>query len=838
MASSCQIRFEASIERLLDEELTAKLAHPNEVGRATRVEGVHARYIEFAKRTLPRKMSLDGMRIVMDCANGAAYKVAPEALWELGADVVAIGDKPNGTNINEDCGSTSTAQLCRKVAETRADIGIALDGDADRLIVVDQNSNVIDGDQIMALVSEFWNKTNRLAGGGVVATVMSNLGLERFLNDQKLDLIRTQVGDRYVVQHMREHGFNLGGEQSGHMIMSDFATTGDGLVAALQVLAVVQAEDKPEQNHLLRVMAEGDDEVLIENVVNDIVAVVQKAAAKEVVMRSFKKLSLVAAALMASTAMVQAADLIPAPTHDLPPEVVPVDPIAGPTLNGIITGSELDSSFVLKGGIGYQVNDYFRVDATVAYHGDVDSSGSSRSIFSAAGPVQCNFAAIGELCNFSDQQELQTTVFLANAYVDLGTVNGFTPYLGGGVGAAKVNYGRLTNTQNCVTPGTCGVDGLTESHDNVSETRFAWAIHAGASYDINCKLKADVGYSYTRVERGGAFGYSDTQVGLGASGVQGFDQGIDIHSGTVGLRYALGDAGCHTPVEHPQVGITTQGVVSKTPSEGYTDVEYGSGWYLRGDITYNIDGRSNNSFRSVSDLDRTVQADYDDAVGARVGFGYYVAPNVRLEISAESILDSDFGSVRGINFSGQRDLDIIIDPVAGTTAPETVFFDSAGNVTGTTAGLFTGATTNAISGREVFDAEYSASSLIVNGYYDLAQVGQFKPYVGLGAGIGRINYSQTRTLTCSPGTGETCAGGLPGAVVETTSVLTDEYWTYAYQLSVGTAIAVDDRTSIDIGYSYTGFGEGDDLTYADGTGIDAEGVRIHQIRAGIRYDIW
>ena len=325
-------KIEASIERLLDEELTAKLAHPNEVGRATRVEGVHARYIEFAKRTLPRKMSLEGMRIVMDCANGAAYRVAPEALWELGADVVAIGDKPNGTNINEDCGSTSTAQLCRKVAETRADIGIALDGDADRLIVVDQNSNVIDGDQIMALVSEFWNKTNRLAGGGVVATVMSNLGLERFLNDQKLDLIRTQVGDRYVVQHMREHGFNLGGEQSGHMIMSDFATTGDGLVAALQVLAVVQAENKPvsevcrkfepvpqlmknvryasgqpledklvkevigeAENRLgtsgrlvirasgteplIRVMAEGDDEVLIENVVNDIVAVVQKAAA-------------------------------------------------------------------------------------------------------------------------------------------------------------------------------------------------------------------------------------------------------------------------------------------------------------------------------------------------------------------------------------------------------------------------------------------------------------------------------------------------------------------------------------------------------------------------------
>ncbi len=325
-------KIEVNIERLLDEELTAQLAHPNEVGRATRVEGVHARYIEFAKRTLPRKMSLEGMRIVMDCANGAAYKVAPEALWELGADVVAIGDQPNGTNINEDCGSTSTAQLCRKVRETRADIGIALDGDADRLIVVDQNSNVVDGDQIMALVSEYWHKTDRLAGGGVVATVMSNLGLERFLNDQRLNLIRTQVGDRYVVQHMREHGFNLGGEQSGHMIMSDFATTGDGLVAALQVLAVVQAENKPvsevcrkfepvpqmmknvryangqpledklvkeaineAENRLgnsgrlvirasgteplIRVMAECDDEALVENVVNDIVAVVQKVAA-------------------------------------------------------------------------------------------------------------------------------------------------------------------------------------------------------------------------------------------------------------------------------------------------------------------------------------------------------------------------------------------------------------------------------------------------------------------------------------------------------------------------------------------------------------------------------
>ncbi len=325
-------KIESSIEQLLDEELTTQLADSNDIGRATRVEGVHARYIEFAKRTLPRKLTLEGMRIVMDCANGAAYKVAPEALWELGADVVPIGNKPNGTNINLDCGSTSTGQLCKAVHDTRADIGIALDGDADRLIVVDQNSNIIDGDQIMALISQYWHKNNKLAGGGVVATVMSNLGLERFLNDQKLNLIRTQVGDRYVVQHMREHGFNLGGEQSGHMIMSDFATTGDGLVAALQVLAVVQAENKPvsdvcrkfepvpqlmknvryangeplEDNlvkeaileaenrlgnsgrlvirasgtePLIRVMAEGDDKNLVENVVDDIVEVVQKVAA-------------------------------------------------------------------------------------------------------------------------------------------------------------------------------------------------------------------------------------------------------------------------------------------------------------------------------------------------------------------------------------------------------------------------------------------------------------------------------------------------------------------------------------------------------------------------------
>ncbi|MEM8651810.1 MAG: phosphoglucosamine mutase [Pseudomonadota bacterium] len=238
-------QIESSIEALLGEDLSEKLASYADIGRAKRIEGVDARYIEFAKRTLPRNLSLEGLRIVMDCANGAAYKVAPEALWELGAEVIPIGVEPNGTNINLECGSTSTGALCRKVKETRADIGIALDGDADRVIIADETGRVIDGDQIMAVVSEFWNNSDRLVGGGVVATVMSNLGLERFLNEQGLQLARTQVGDRYVVEHMRTHGYNLGGEQSGHMVMSDFATTGDGLVAALQVLTVVQATNKP-----------------------------------------------------------------------------------------------------------------------------------------------------------------------------------------------------------------------------------------------------------------------------------------------------------------------------------------------------------------------------------------------------------------------------------------------------------------------------------------------------------------------------------------------------------------------------------------------------------------
>ncbi|MCV0394628.1 MAG: phosphoglucosamine mutase [Rhizobiaceae bacterium] len=232
--------IETSIEALLDQEVDMKLAASAELGRAKRIDGVHDRYIEFAKRTLPRSMSLAGLRVVVDCANGAAYKVAPAALWELGAEVVAINVEPNGMNINFECGSTHPESLSKKVHEVRADIGIALDGDADRMVLVDEAGTVIDGDQIMALIAESWHEAGRLAGGGVVATVMSNLGLERFLGGFGLGLHRTKVGDRYVVEHMRAHGFNIGGEQSGHIVLSDFSTTGDGLVSALQVLACIK----------------------------------------------------------------------------------------------------------------------------------------------------------------------------------------------------------------------------------------------------------------------------------------------------------------------------------------------------------------------------------------------------------------------------------------------------------------------------------------------------------------------------------------------------------------------------------------------------------------------
>jgi phosphoglucosamine mutase len=237
--------LEGQIEELLEKDMTAQLAKSQEIGRAKRVEGDIYRYIEHAKRTLPRDVTLQGLRVAIDCANGAAYKVAPLALWELGADVVTIGNEPNGTNINLDCGSTHPAALSKKVNEVRADIGIALDGDADRVLIVDENGTVIDGDQLMAVIADSWATDGMLKGGGIVATVMSNLGLERYLNGRGLNLHRTKVGDRYVVEHMRQHGFNVGGEQSGHLVLSDFGTTGDGLVAALQILACVKRQGKP-----------------------------------------------------------------------------------------------------------------------------------------------------------------------------------------------------------------------------------------------------------------------------------------------------------------------------------------------------------------------------------------------------------------------------------------------------------------------------------------------------------------------------------------------------------------------------------------------------------------
>jgi len=319
--------IEMRIETMLDQDIDIALADTDGLGRAKRVDGVHDRYIEFAKRTLPRSMSLAGLRIVVDCAHGAAYKVAPAVLWELGAEVITINAEPNGFNINQECGSTHPAGLAKKVHEVRADIGIALDGDADRMIIVDENGTVIDGDQVIALIAESWQQSGRLAGGGVVATVMSNLGLERFLGGLDLQLHRTQVGDRYVVEHMRANGLNVGGEQSGHIVLSDFSTTGDGLVSALQVLACIKRSNKPASEickkfepvpqllknvrysggkpldaapvkaaieaarqslgtsgrlvirpsgtePLIRVMAEGDDSRLVETVVNDIIGVI------------------------------------------------------------------------------------------------------------------------------------------------------------------------------------------------------------------------------------------------------------------------------------------------------------------------------------------------------------------------------------------------------------------------------------------------------------------------------------------------------------------------------------------------------------------------------------
>ncbi len=237
--------IESKIERLIDGDVAIKLAKPDALGRAKRVDDVMARYIEFAKMTLPRHLSLDGLRIVIDCANGAAYRVAPEALWELGAEVFSIGVEPDGFNINRRVGSTAPDALVKKVREMRADIGIALDGDADRVLIVDETGRVVDGDQLMAAVAEYWQEEGKLSKPGIVATLMSNLGLERWLATIGLSLARTAVGDRYVLEYMRQHGYNLGGEQSGHIILSDYVTTGDGLVAALQVIALVKRRNRP-----------------------------------------------------------------------------------------------------------------------------------------------------------------------------------------------------------------------------------------------------------------------------------------------------------------------------------------------------------------------------------------------------------------------------------------------------------------------------------------------------------------------------------------------------------------------------------------------------------------
>ncbi|GAA0657136.1 phosphoglucosamine mutase [Sphingomonas insulae] len=241
---------EMTIEQLIDSDVP--LSPSAQIGRARRIEDAQGRYIHFAKATFPDNLRLDGLRVVIDCANGAAYKVAPSALWELGADVVSIGVNPNGTNINRDVGSTAPQTLSETVVAAGADIGIALDGDADRLIIVDEKGQVVDGDQLMATIAASWARAGRLAGGGLVATVMSNLGLERHLSAQGLGLVRTAVGDRYVLEKMRGSGYNVGGEQSGHIILSDYGTTGDGLVAALQVLAELKRAGAPASEVLHR----------------------------------------------------------------------------------------------------------------------------------------------------------------------------------------------------------------------------------------------------------------------------------------------------------------------------------------------------------------------------------------------------------------------------------------------------------------------------------------------------------------------------------------------------------------------------------------------------------
>lgn len=239
--------IENAIEDYIDTP-TIELASPERMGRASRLDDAAGRYIEFIKSAFPKGLTLSGLRIVIDCANGAAYRVAPQVLWELEAEVIAIGTSPNGVNINAGCGATDTNLLQKTVIETGAHLGIALDGDADRLIMVDNHGEIVDGDRIMGLIAQAWHESGQLKGGALVSTVMSNLGLERYLNSIGIKLIRTAVGDRYVMEQMREGGYNVGGEQSGHMVLSDYATTGDGLLAALQILAIMQTKGETLAN--------------------------------------------------------------------------------------------------------------------------------------------------------------------------------------------------------------------------------------------------------------------------------------------------------------------------------------------------------------------------------------------------------------------------------------------------------------------------------------------------------------------------------------------------------------------------------------------------------------
>lgn len=237
--------IEHKIEELIDNPKLQSIAFTKNLGRVKRLDGDIYRYVEFAKRTLDKNIRLDGLRIVIDCANGAAYKAAPLALWELGAEIITMHNKPDGLNINLECGSTHPASLIAKLKETRADIGIALDGDGDRVLIIDEKGDIVDGDRILAIIAKHWQASSKLSSDCIVATVMSNLGLERYLSSLGLKLIRTQVGDRYVAEKMRELGCNIGGEQSGHIIFSDYGATGDGLIAALQVLACTIQTDTP-----------------------------------------------------------------------------------------------------------------------------------------------------------------------------------------------------------------------------------------------------------------------------------------------------------------------------------------------------------------------------------------------------------------------------------------------------------------------------------------------------------------------------------------------------------------------------------------------------------------